>query len=168
MRRAPERSDMSRIATLWRRFAETVAVVAFAVMFTGFVLQIGSRYVFNSPVAWTLEVCLIGYVWVVFWTSNILVSERQHIVFDVLYHLVSPARRRWLAVFITLSLAVVFGLALPGVLDYIWFLSNRHSMLLRIPMPLVFGAFPIFIVAVVVGALIRLWHLLRPGWERHL
>lgn len=53
-------------------------------MFFAFILQVVSRYVFNSPIAWTLELCSIGYIWVVFWACGILVSERQQIVFDVI------------------------------------------------------------------------------------
>jgi TRAP-type C4-dicarboxylate transport system permease small subunit len=151
-----------------RRFAESVAVIAFAVMFAGFVIGIGARYVFNQPVAWSNELCLVAYLWIVFWSSDILVRERQHIIFDVLYNLLKPRARRVLAIFLTASLAVVFLCALPGTYDYIVFLRTRHSTLLHWPMQLVFGCFLIFVVAVVVNALIRLWYLLRPGWEKHL
>jgi TRAP-type C4-dicarboxylate transport system permease small subunit len=159
---------MATIVQLWKRFAETAAVVAFAIMFGAFVVQVASRYVFNSPVAWTLEVCLIAYVWVVFWSSDILVRERQHIVFDVLYNLVPAPQRRWLAVFVTASLLVVFALALPGVADYVGFVGRRRTTLLHIPMPYVFGAFLILMVAVVINAAIRLYRLFRPGWRDEL
>jgi TRAP-type C4-dicarboxylate transport system permease small subunit len=159
---------MATIVQLWKRFAETAAVVAFAIMFGAFVVQVASRYVFNSPVAWTLEVCLIAYVWVVFWSSDILVRERQHIVFDVLYNMVPAPQRRWLAVFVTASLLVVFALALPGVADYVGFVGRRRTTLLHIPMPYVFGAFLILMVAVVVNAAIRLYRLFRPGWRDEL
>jgi TRAP-type C4-dicarboxylate transport system permease small subunit len=151
-----------------RRAAELLAAVLFALMFAGFVIQIASRYVFNSPVAWSLEVCMMTYLWVVFWSSDILVRERQHIVFDVLYNWLGPRKRRVLAIFITLSLAATFLCALPGTYDYINYLGRRHSMLLHVPMQLVFGCFLIFVIAVVVSALRRLWLLLRPGWEEQL
>lgn len=156
---------MSTIATLWKRFAESVAVVAFAAMFAAFIVQIASRYLFNSPISWTLEVCLIAYVWVVFWSSDILVKEREHIVFDVLFNMAPPAVRRWFAVFVTLSLVLVFAAALPGTADYIAFLGRRRSTVLHVPMPVVFGGFLVFVVAVVVSGLIRLRRLLRPGWQ---
>ena len=159
---------MATIAQLWKRFAESAAVVAFAIMFGAFVVQVASRYVFNAPVAWTLEVCLIAYVWVVFWSSDILVRERQHIVFDVLYNMLPEPRRRWLAVFVSGSLLVVFALALPGVADYIGFVGRRRTTLLHIPMPYVFGTFLVFMVAVVVSAAFRLWKLFRPGWRDEL
>jgi TRAP-type C4-dicarboxylate transport system permease small subunit len=159
---------MNTIVTLWKRFAESVTVVAFVVMFAAFMIQIISRYVFNEPVAWTLEVCLIGYVWVVFWSSDILLKERQHIVFDVLYNLVPTNLRRVLAVITTASLFVAFLAALPGALDYVTFIARRKSTILHIPMPWVFGGFLVFAVAVVGNAGVRLWRLYRPGWQNEL
>lgn len=159
---------MQSFLTVWRRFAESVSVVAFVAMFAGFVIGVGGRYLFNEPVAWSNELCAIGFVWIVFWTSDILLTERQHIVFDVLYHAFPPRVRRVLALFITLSLAILFLAALPGVLDYTWFTRTRYSNILRVPMILVFGCFAIFVVAVIVNSVIRVVQLLRPGWEAHL
>jgi TRAP-type C4-dicarboxylate transport system permease small subunit len=159
---------MRKFLVVWKRFAESVSVVAFAMMFAGFVIGVGGRYVFQAPVAWSNELCAIGFVWIVFWTSDILLKERQHIVFDVIYGVFPPRARRILALFISLSLAILFLAALPGTLDYTWFLRSRHSMLLRVPMQLVFGCMLILVIAVVVNSFIRVWHLLRPGWERHL
>ena len=159
---------MGTFVVLWKRFSESLAVIAFVVMFASFIVQIVSRYVFNAPVAWSLEVCLIAYLWVVFWTCDILIKERQHIVFDILYNMAKPTRKRWLAASTSGSLALVFLLALPGTADYIHFLANRSSTVLHVPMQLVFGCFLIFVIAVVVSALVRLWHLMRPGWERYI
>src|SRR5690554_5426433 len=127
---------MARLAIIWKRFAETLAVLAFAVMFAGFVIGITARYVFGEPISWTNELCVVAYVWVVFWTSDILVKERQHIIFDVLYGLFPPGARRVMAIFVTLSLAAVFILVLPGTLDYVDFLKNRRTTLLHVPMQL--------------------------------
>jgi TRAP-type C4-dicarboxylate transport system permease small subunit len=159
---------MQSFRTVWTRFAESVAVVAFAAMFAGFVIGVGGRYLFNEPVAWSNELCAIGFVWIVFWTSDILLKERQHIVFDVIYHAFPPRVRRVVALVITLSLAVLFLAALPGSIDYTWFLRTRYSNLLRVPMILVFGCFVIFVVAVIVNSVVRIWQLMRPGWEEHL
>ena len=64
---------LDRLRNLWTQVAEGVAAISFAVMFFAFIVQVISRYVFNAPVAWTLELCAIAYVWVVFWSSDILV-----------------------------------------------------------------------------------------------
>jgi TRAP-type C4-dicarboxylate transport system permease small subunit len=153
---------------IWRRFAEGVAAISFAVLFSAFILQVVSRYVFNSPIAWTLELCAISYVWVVFWTCGILVSERQQIVFDVIYNWFKPGPRRWLAIFNTACLGLVFLAALPGVVDYILYLGRRRTMLLHIRMDLVYSCFAIFLIAVVVGAAIRIRRLLGNEWQKTL
>jgi len=159
---------MRKFRTLWKGFAESVSVVAFALMFAGFVIGVGGRYVFNEPVAWSNELCAIGFVWIVFWTSDILLKERQHIVFDVIYGAFPPHARRIVALFITASLAVIFFAALWGTADYLWFLRMRHSMLLRVPMQIVFGCFFVFMIAVTVNSIVRVRQLLGSDWERHL
>ena len=150
------------------RIAELLAAVLFAGLFTAFVIQIVSRYVFNWPVSWSLELCSITYVWSVFWTCGTLVTERKHIVFDVLYNKFPPRGRRWLAILNTASLALVFLAALPGTLDYILFMGRRSSMLLHVPMNLVYGCFAIFVIATIVGGLVRLRHLAGADWRSRL
>lgn len=159
---------MARLKVAWKWFSESLAVVAFAVMFAGFVLGITARYILGDPISWANELCLIAYVWIVFWTSDILVRERQHIIFDVLYELFPVAVRRYLALFVTFSLAATFIIVLPGTLDYVDFLKSRRTTLLRLPMQLVHGSFLIFVIAVAGNALVRMWHLVRPGWEKYV
>lgn len=152
----------------WTRFSEWVAAALFALMFVGFLIQIVSRYVLNMPVAWSLELCSIGYVWVVFWSCNTLAGERQQIVFDLLYNKFPPGKRRVLAIVNTATLGLIFLAAMPGVVDYVTFLARRFSMLLRIRMDLVYSCFVVFMLAVIVGAAIRIWRLSGRSWEKYL
>lgn len=158
----------ARLLAGWKNVTEGVAAAAFALMFAAFTIQILSRYVLNMPVAWSLELCSIAYVWVVFWSCDLLVSERQQIVFDVIYQAIEPKTRRWIAIFNTATLAVLFLAALPGTLEYIWFLRRRASMMLQIPMHLVYLCFAVFMIAVVVGAVLRLRRLSGASWQQHL
>jgi TRAP-type C4-dicarboxylate transport system permease small subunit len=157
-----------RFLAAWRHLSEGVAASAFLLMFAAFMIQIVSRYVLNMPVAWSLELCSVAYVWIVFWSSNTLLHERQHIVFDVLFNAFPPAPRRALAVVNTLALGLIFLAAIPGVFDYILFMGRRDTMLLKIPMDLVYSCFAVFMVMVVVGAAIRLRRLAGAQWREHL
>lgn len=151
------------------RLAEWAAAAMFAAMFCAFMIQIVSRYVFNLPVSWSLEICSIAYVWVVFWTCDILVRERQHIVFDVLYVKLPPKVRRLVAIANTAMLGGIFVLALPGTLDYIAFLTRRSTMILHVPMHLVYSVFGIFMIAVICSAAVRLVRLSRRRtWQDNL
>jgi TRAP-type C4-dicarboxylate transport system permease small subunit len=161
-------SPTSVWARRWRFFAEMVAAVLFAAMFAGFMIQIISRYIFNDPVSWSLELCSIAYVWVVFWTCDILVEERQHIIFDVLYEKFPPRWRRYLGIFNTASLGLVFLAILPSTIGYVHFMARRHSTVMHVRMDLVYACFAFFVLAVVVAASIRLWRLSTAGWERRL
>lgn len=157
-----------RLARAWTQFAEGVAALAFATLFFAFVVQVVSRYVFGAPVSWTLELCAISYVWVVFWSSGVLVPEERHIAFDVLYHWFPPRLRRLVAAFLTACLGAAYLAALPGVLDYVRYLGRRSTMLLHVRMDLVYACFAIFLVAMIVGAAIRLRGLASGHWRRYL
>jgi len=152
----------------WKKFAELAAAAMFLVMFATFMAQILSRYVFDAPLSWTLEICSIAYIWVIFWSCDILVSERQHIIFDVLYQKFPPQPRRLLAIFNTAVVALTFLAALPGTLDYIAFLGRRHTMVLHLPFDIVYSCFGIFMIAAIVGAAMRLRRLLSSSWKTHL
>ena len=156
---------MARLKVAWRHLAEGVAALAFATLFFAFIVQVASRYVFNAPVSWTLELCAIAYVWVVFWSAGVLVPERRHIAFDVLYHWLPPRVRRVVAIFLSACLAAVYLAALPGVLDYVRYLGRRSTMLLHVRMDLVYACFAIFLVAVILGALVRLRGLVGSRWR---
>jgi TRAP-type C4-dicarboxylate transport system permease small subunit len=152
----------------WKKFAELFAAAMFAAMFAAFMAQIISRYVLNAPLSWTLEVCSITYIWVIFWSCNILAGERQQIIFDVLYQKLSFAPRRVVAIANTAVLGLLFLAALPGTLDYIAFLARRHTMILHAPLNIVYSCFGIFMIAVIVGAVLRLRRLLGSSWKAHL
>lgn len=159
---------MERWVRYWNCFAEYFAAALFATMFVSFIAQILTRYVFNAPLSWTLEVCSIAYVWVIFWSCDILLSERQQIIFDVLYQKFPPRPRRALAIANTSALGLIFLVALPGTLDYIAFLGRRHTMVLHARYDIVYSCFAIFMIAAIVGAACRLRRLLGSSWKEHL
>ena len=72
---------MTSLHAKLKRGAELVAALLFAAMFGAFIIQVVSRYVFDDPVSWSLEICSITYVWIVFFASGTIVTMRQHITF---------------------------------------------------------------------------------------
>ena len=55
---------------------------------------------------------------------------------------------------------------LPGNIDYILFTFRQKTPTLRLPMSVVFGAFGVFMVLVIINGAIRLYRLSRPDWEK--
>jgi len=152
----------------WRRGAELLAAGLFAAMFGSFVIQVVSRYVFDDPISWTLEVCSITYVWIVFFASGTIVTIRQHITFDMLYSALTPPWKRGFSLFTTASLLALFVICLPEVLGYIHFVSLKHTLILNIRLDLIYSCFAIFMIGAIIGAAIRLYRLLGKDWRTNL
>jgi TRAP-type C4-dicarboxylate transport system permease small subunit len=144
----------SALAWLHRR-ADNVAVGLLTAMFLSFMLQIVSRYVINHPLGWTLEACLMTWLWVVFWGSAFVVNDRDHIKFDILYTHVRPGMRRVFALIAALAIAAGFASSFAGTIDYVTFMKIEKSSMLRIRLDYVFSVYGMFAAAIA----------LRYGWR---
>ena len=113
------------------RAIEVVCALLFAAMFVSFLIGVFTRYVLNNPVSWTIEVCSISYVWIVFAAAATIVRERQHIRFDMLYGAARPGTRRVFAVISQASLLAVFLIGLPTTLGYLQSVGGKRTMMLR-------------------------------------
>lgn len=159
---------MSLLIARIRRGCELAAAAMFAAMFCSFIIGVVSRYVFDNPVSWSIEVCSIAYVWIVFFASATFVTQKQHITFDMLYGSVGAKAKRVFALIAMLSLAVVFIAGLPETLDYIAFVGNKRTLTLHLPLDLVYGVFGIFAVMTIVIAVVRVRRLLGRDWQSNL
>lgn len=143
--------------------AENVAAALLAAMFLTFLLQIFGRYVLAEPFGWTLELCLMLWVWIVFWGCAFVVRDKDHVTFD-LFYLAAPARlRRVLALVSAGAIVVAFAVALWPTWDYIDFLKIKRSSTLRIPLRTVFSIYAVFMVAVIVAYAWRFVDVWRNG-----
>ena len=92
-----------------------------AAMFATFILQVFIRYsarmewvaetipIFDPNLyGWTLEFCLVLWIWLVFWGSALIVREQDHVTFDLIYTNVNPKIRKWMAIFSCLTISVGF------------------------------------------------------------
>ena len=129
--------------------ADDVAVGLLTGMFLAFLLQITSRYVFNHPLSWTLELCLTLWLWTVFWGSAFCLKNDEHIRFDLLYLYVKPGPRRVFAAISAIAIIVAMLVSLPGTWSFVTFLTIKKSATMRIPLAYVFGIYIVFMVAVV-------------------
>jgi len=153
---------------LWRRGAEVIGVALFAALFAVFVVQIIARFLFQAPLPWTDEAALILYLWSILWGAAFICREREHVAFDLLYQSMPPAARRVMALLATLLVGGLLSWALPATLDYIGFMRRESSAVLGIPFHWIFAPFALWLLAQVGRALLRLWGLLGPQWDKHL
>ena len=126
-----------------------------------FIVQVTARFVFNRPLPWTDEAAVILYVWVILWSAALIVPEREHVAFDLVWNLAGPRTRKLMR---ALGLAVVGGLAawaIPASVDFTRFMAREGSPVLGLPLAWLFAPFVLLLAALVVRAAIGLWVLFK-------
>jgi TRAP-type C4-dicarboxylate transport system permease small subunit len=156
---------VTRTLALLRRSAELVAILLLAAMFGVFLLQIAARYLFGSPLGWTVEICVVLYIWVVFWSAAFLLKERDHVAFGLVYDAAPPARRRILAILGTVVVGGAFAAALPAIVDYVTFMRIEKAPVSRIRFDWIYSIFVVFAAAIVVRAGLALVRLAGARWR---
>lgn len=141
--------------------AEFVMVALMVVMFAAFIVQIASRYVFDSPVDWAYELILDTWLWAVFWGCAFLLKDRDHVKFDVIYSLGSERRRRIYALISALVLAAGLIYSIPPTWSWISFEKIRSTDVLNIPFDDLFAVYMIFLVAAAAHYVLRAYRLIR-------
>jgi C4-dicarboxylate transporter DctQ subunit len=154
---------MAFLSRWFNRGTEFIAAALLAAMFLTFVLQIFSRYVLVQPFGWTLELCLVLWVWIVFWGNAFIVRDRDHVTFDIFY-LAAPRRlRQTFALISAGAIAVGMIYSFLPTWDYIDFLRIRDSATLKVPMRTIFSVYAIFMIAVAIRYVWRFFSIARKG-----
>lgn len=143
--------------------ADNVAVGLLTAMFLSFILQIFSRYVINQPLGWTLEACLLAWLWTVFWGAAFLLEDKDHVKFDILYSSVRPRVRRVFALLSALAIVAALGTSLPATADFIAFMKIEKTSLLGLRFDYVFSIYLVFAVALIGRYLLRALVVVRGG-----
>lgn len=154
---------MNRFVLRLRQVAEALSALMMTALFATFLLQIFSRYVMDEPFGWTLELCLILWVWIVFFGAAFILRSEDHITFDLLYLAVPPGPRRVMALVSAVAVAGALLWSLLPTWDWVSFLRIKKSATLHIPMRDIYIVYPLFVVSVAAAYLWRLWSVLRHG-----
>ena len=90
-----------------------------------------------------------------------MVPAREHVAFDLLYHLMGPRTRRAMQVVGALLIGVLAAWALPGSWDYVRFMGREGTPVLGLPFSWVYVPFVALLVALVVRNAWLVWRLVR-------
>ncbi len=146
--------------SLSRRLGDGVSVALFAALFLVFLVQITARFVFHRPLPWTDELAVVLYVWVILWTAALVVPEREHVMFDLVWNAVGRRTRRVMRIVGHTLLGGLCAWALPATWDYVHFMRREGTPVLDVSFMLVFAPFVLLMVALVVRsgvAVVRAW-----------
>jgi TRAP-type C4-dicarboxylate transport system permease small subunit len=124
--------------------------------------------VLNDPVPWSMEVCLLAYIWIIFIAGATIVSIEEHISFDMIYQSARPKGKRILALITSGAILLAFLAAFPANVDFITFMAIDTTWILEIRFDIVFFCFLIFMAAVILRALYRIRRLIGPNWREEI
>jgi TRAP-type C4-dicarboxylate transport system permease small subunit len=143
-----------------RSFADTVAALMLAALFSIFLVQIAARYLFNIPMGWTVEVTLTLWLWLVFWGGGFCLRASDHIRFDMLYLSVSRPTQRLFGAIAALAILAAFAVSFLPTVDYVWFYKIKKSNTLGIRLHYVFAIYLVFMLAIMARYAGVLWNFI--------
>ena len=148
--------------TLWlQRAANAVGGGLFLALFVVFIIQITARFGFNQPLPWTDEAAVVLYIWVILWAAAVMVPEREHVVFDLVWNSVGRRTRQAMQI---VGNGLIGGLALVGLpasWDYVHFMAREGTPVLDVPLMWVYLPFVLLMAALVVRSAWAIWQAVR-------
>ena len=130
--------------------ANAVSGMLFLALFAVFLIQVAARFGLNKPLPWTDELAVILYIWVIFWTAALVVPEREHVVFDLVWNSVGLRARQAMAIAGNLLLGGLALAGLPATWDYVHFMRREGTPVLGMPLMWVFLPLVLLMVALVM------------------
>ncbi len=115
------------------------------------------RYVLARPLSWTIEACIIAYVWIIFWGSSFILKCEEQVKFSILYDSVSEKTQKIFTLISYTIITLIFIYAAPAIIDYILFMSLEKSDALHIRKDFLYAIFGIFTLMVPVKAFIIIY-----------
>lgn len=171
---------MPKALTLLRRGAEAFLGALVALMFCTFILQITIRYTaklewiaeaapFLNPAhyGWTLEFCLVLWVWIIFAGCSFVVRDRDHVTFDILRDAVGPNLRRWFLVAGCVAVAAALAVSMEPTWSKFHILRLKKTATLSdflgdwIRMRDIYSVYMVFLMAVTLRCAWTAWQALR-------
>ena len=144
-----------------RTMANAIGGGLFLTLFVVFIIQIAARFGFNKPLPWTDEAAVILYIWVILWAAAVMVPEREHVVFDLVWNLAGARARQAMAVAGHLLIGSLALVALPASWDYVHFMRREGTPVLNLPFMYVYLPFVLLLVAMVVRSAWSLWRIVQ-------
>jgi len=151
-----------------RSLANFITATMLAVLFFTFLLQIFSRYILKAPFGWTLELCLILWLWIVFFGCSFAVRDLDHVKFDIFYYATPKKVQLIFSIISAIGVIVIMGYSFLPTIDYIDWMKMRKTTTVKIfnnkiPLSYIFSVYGIFLLSVIIQYIWKLINLLKSG-----
>jgi len=159
---------MINILKRLRSFANFITATMLAVLFFTFLLQIFSRYILKAPFGWTLELCLILWLWIVFFGCSFAVRDQDHVKFDIFYYATPKKVQLIFSIISAIGVIVIMGYSFLPTIDYIDWMKMRKTTTVKIfnnkiPLSYIFSVYGIFLLSVIIQYIWKLFNLMKSG-----
>ena len=159
---------MINILKRLRSFANFITATMLAVLFFTFLLQIFSRYILKAPFGWTLELCLILWLWIVFFGCSFAVRDKDHVKFDIFYYATPKKVQLIFSIISAIGVIVIMGYSFLPTIDYIDWMKMRKTTTVKIfnnkiPLSYIFSVYGIFLLSVIIQYIWKLFNLIKSG-----
>lgn len=149
------------ITRSFKAAASAIGGGLFLTLFVVFLIQITARFGFNKPLAWTDELAVILYIWVIMWAASTMVAQREHVVFDLVWNSVGRRSRMAMKVIGNLMIGGLSLVAIPACWDYVSFMGREGTPVLGMPFTWVFVPIVLLLVTLVTRAVLEIWSALH-------
>jgi len=159
---------MINILKRLQSFANFITATMLAVLFFTFLLQIFSRYILKAPFGWTLELCLILWLWIVFFGCSFAVRDQDHVKFDIFYYATPKKVQLIFSILSAIGVIVIMGYSFLPTIDYIDWMKMRKTTTVKIfnnkiPLSYIFSVYGIFLLSVIIQYIWKLYNLMKSG-----
>jgi TRAP-type C4-dicarboxylate transport system permease small subunit len=149
------------VIRLLRKAANAIGGGLFLALFIVFVIQVTARFGFNKPMAWTDEAAVILYVWIILWAAAVVVPEREHVAFDLVWNSVGRRTRQVMRIAGNLLVGGLALCAIPACWDYVHFMNREGTPVLGVSFMWVFFPFVLLLMALVLRAVLAIRNAVR-------
>ena len=146
---------------LLQKAANAIGGGLFLALFIVFVIQVTARFGFNKPMAWTDEAAVILYVWIILWAAAVVVPEREHVAFDLVWNSVGVRWRKAMRIAGNLLVGTLALCAIPATWDYVHFMNREGTPVLGVSFMWVFFPFVLLLIALVVRSVLAIRNAVR-------
>ena len=146
---------------LLQKAANAIGGGLFLTLFIVFVIQVTARFGFNKPMAWTDEAAVILYVWIILWAAAVVVPEREHVAFDLVWNSVGVRWRKAMRIAGNLLVGTLALCAIPATWDYVHFMNREGTPVLGVSFMWVFFPFVLLLIALVVRSVLAIRNAVR-------
>ncbi len=89
---------LEKFAHLLEQIVNRVAIIFFSVIFGVMLVQIFFRYVLNSPLVWTEELCRCLFIWICFLGWTIALRRKSHIRISFFFERLPHSLQKMIAI----------------------------------------------------------------------